>query len=56
MKKLLLIMLGVLFSSIAAPADVEYDYSGAYFNLGAGWGYISNLPTGAFCRKRGSWL
>ena len=48
MKKLLLIMLGVSFSSIAAPADAEYDYSGAYFNLGAGWGYISNLPTGTF--------
>lgn len=48
MKKLLLIILGVSFSSIAAPTDAEYDYSGAYFNLGAGWGYISNLPTGTF--------
>ena len=48
MKKLLLLMLGVSFSSIAAPADLEYDNSGAYFNLGAGWGYISNLPTGTF--------
>ncbi len=48
MKKLLLLMLGVSFNSIAAPADIEYDYSGAYFNLGAGWGVISNLPTGTF--------
>lgn len=53
--KLIIALSGLVLNSVVVAVTpettsvfAEYDYSGAYFNLGAGWGVISNLPTGAF--------
>lgn len=53
--KLLLILLAI-FASAATAGTTQLDskdYSGAYINAGAGWGYISNLPTGTTALNAG---
>ena len=54
-KKLIIALGGLVLNSVvvaatvdATSASTETDYSGVYFDIGAGWGMISNLPTGAF--------
>lgn len=51
-KKLLLLMAGLLIQQDISDAETinqpDYDYSTTYFDIGAGWGVITNLPTGAF--------
>lgn len=51
-KKSLLLMAVLLIQQDISDAETinhsDYDYSTAYFDVGAGWGVINNQPTGAF--------